>query len=84
MGGLFLRRLLKITNMSNCTGLPMTDLRNFREETSLTGSEEIVLKWVAGKLGMTKSGTLRFGILQLANHLKREEMSDETGFSTED
>ena len=62
----------------------MSDLRNFREETSLTNSEEIVLKWVAGKLGMSKSGTLRFGVLQLANHLRRNERSEETGLPTED
>jgi hypothetical protein len=62
----------------------MSDLRNFREETLLTASEDVVLKYVAGKLGMSKAGVLRFGLLQLANHLRRKERSDETGFSTED
>ena len=70
--------------MSNCIQeLLMTELRNFREETALTSTEEIALKFAAGKLGLSKSATLRLGLLRLVDHLNRADALVNTGLSTE-
>lgn len=62
----------------------MTELRNFREETALTASEELSLKYVSGRLGLSKSAVLRFGLLQLVDNVRRKEVLSETGVGTED
>lgn len=68
--------------MSNCLGCGMNENRDIREETLLNSSESISLKYVAGKLGLSKSATLRFGLLQLANDISRKERAEDTGVST--
>lgn len=70
--------------MSNCIGAFMNEKRDFREETQLSSSEEIALKYAAGRLGMSKAGILRLGLLQLVDNLRRNEVLSETGIVTED
>lgn len=57
----------------------MNDKHDFREETNLNAVEEVALNWLAGKLGISKSATLRLGMIRLVEQAKREEALHSTG-----
>lgn len=52
---------------------------DFREETNLNATEEVSLSWAAGKLGISKSATLRLGLIMLVEKLRREQALRDTG-----
>jgi hypothetical protein len=60
------------------------DKRDFREETALNAAEELLLKYVAGKLGTSKSAALRVCLHIVGDDLRRKERLTETGLVTED
>jgi len=62
----------------------MSERREFREETLLNSSEEVSLKYISGKLGLSKSATLRLGLLQLVDKINRTERMNDTGLLAED
>ena len=68
--------------MSNCIGCLMNENRDFREETSLNGAEEITLKCLSGELGLSKAAVLRLGLHRLANDINRKRRLDDTGITT--
>jgi hypothetical protein len=57
--------------------------RDFREETLLNAAEWQLLKACSGRLGLSKSATLRFALLQLGNKITREEVLSDTGIVTD-
>jgi len=59
------------------------EIRDFREEVLLNAAEWQLLKACAGRLGLKKSATLRFALLQLGNKLTHEEVLSETGNFTD-
>ena len=62
----------------------MVEKHDFREEVALTASQEISLKYISGKLGLSKSATLRFALIQLVEQINRKDRMADTGLVTED
>ncbi len=59
-------------------------MRDFREETHLNAAEELLLKELAGDLGLNKSATLRYCLLAIGNKHIRNKLIQDTGILTDD
>jgi len=57
--------------------------RDYREETAFNAAEERLLVWSSGKLGLSKSATLRLALHRLGDDLLRKEKLSETGLITD-
>jgi len=62
----------------------MHDIRDFREETALNSAEELLLKTLAGTMGLSKSAVLRLALHQLGDQYMRKQVANDTGLFTED
>jgi hypothetical protein len=59
------------------------DKRDFREETNLNAAEERLLKYIADKLGVSKSAAMRLCIHIVGDDLLRKERLADTGILSE-
>lgn len=53
--------------------------RNIREEVNLNPTEEVALEWLAGRLGLSKSATLRTGFLELVEKVRMQDRLQQCG-----